>query len=86
MSEDETGAELEFDMWEGQFEFVGQQYRDSNGNSELQGVGEGGGGGGYDRDADLFTPKRKNGFKKHHVQVWYEDLAGHVSIIPAHVA
>lgn len=78
VSEDEAPAELEFDMWEGQFEFVGPQYQDTNGNGEnVQGLN-----GTYDENVDLFRPARKkNGFKKHHVQVWYEDLAGHVSCV-----
>lgn len=76
VSEDEAAAELEMDMWEGQFEFVGPEYHESTGSGP-----DVNGGGTYDENVDLFRPARKrNGFKKHHVQVWYEDLAGHVSL------
>lgn len=81
VSEEEGPPELEFDMWEGQFEFVGSQFeeRDSNGNGGGPTIGLGGGGT-YDETVDLFKPRRRNGVKKHGVQLWYEDLAGHVSL------
>lgn len=83
VSEDEVAAQdLEFDMWEGQFEFVGSQYRDSNGNEEESELSYNGHGT-YDESVDLFRPStvrpRRNGIKKSEVQMWCEDLSGHVS-------
>lgn len=81
VSEDEVAAQdLEFDMWQGQFEFVGNQYRDGNEEeSELSYNGHGT----YDESIDLFRPSairpRRNGFKKTEVQMWCDDLSGHVS-------
>uniref|UniRef100_A0A1B6KX96 FIP-RBD domain-containing protein n=1 Tax=Graphocephala atropunctata TaxID=36148 RepID=A0A1B6KX96_9HEMI len=83
VSEDEGPQELEFDMWEGQFEFVGGSHPLYNGNSEQDDNGnQGFGQNGYDPTVDLFeTPRRRNGFKKHNVQLWYEDLAGNVQML-----
>lgn len=80
VSEEEGPPELEFDMWEGQFEFVGSQFEEQDGNGNGGGPTIGLGGGTYDENVDLFKPRRRNGVKKHGVQLWYEDLAGHVSL------
>lgn len=80
VSEDEVAVQdLEFDMWEGQFEFVGNQYNGNYQDSELSYNGSNA----YDETVDLFVPSltrpKRNGVKKSEVQLWCEGLTGHVS-------
>uniref|UniRef100_A0A1B6CQH5 FIP-RBD domain-containing protein n=1 Tax=Clastoptera arizonana TaxID=38151 RepID=A0A1B6CQH5_9HEMI len=77
VSEDEAPTQdLEFDMWEGQFEFVGDLYNNNQDEETYSYNGHNV----YDESVDLFKPKR-NGLKKSEVQVWCEDLSGHVQML-----
>ena len=70
--------ELALDLWQGQFEFLGEGYGGD-------GVGDGGvfihGGGGGGGVMHVTSPPRlgSNGVKKTEAQVWCEDLTEQVS-------
>jgi hypothetical protein len=64
--------ELTLDLWQGQFEFVGEDYGG-------HGLGDGGGGGGG--VIHVTSPPRlgSNGVKKTEAYLWCEDLTEQVS-------
>ncbi|KAL1129240.1 hypothetical protein AAG570_013769 [Ranatra chinensis] len=84
-AEDEAG--LEFDMWEGQFEFIGQQYPDNNNTIEVSLNKKAALTNGHHEqveDLQLGSPL-KNGkvaaTPRHHTQAWCRHLNHHVSTV-----
>ena len=82
--DEESGVEQELalDLWEGQFEFVGEGYGGDGvgGGLEDSGVCTRGGGGGLTR---VVTPPPRlgsNGVRKTEAHLWCEDLTEQVSV------
>jgi hypothetical protein len=84
-AEEETTVDLELalDLWEGQFEFVGEGYGGDGVDSGLciRGGGGSGGGGGGGGTIRITPPSRvgSNGIRKTEAHLWCEDLTEQVS-------